>query len=120
MTTNPAQIVVAEGRARHDEETILPEASHREVALDPAAAVEHVRVRDAADGPIHIVGAQALEKGERAGSADLNLGEAGLVIEGGGLARRQRLSANGRGPVLSGPAARTERLLAPAGVRFDP
>ena len=56
---DPAEVVVAEGGAGDDEEPILAEARDGEVALDPAAPVEHLRVGDPADRAVHLVVAQA-------------------------------------------------------------
>ena len=39
------------------------EARHGQVALDAAVAVQHLRVDDAPDGHVHVVGAEPLERG---------------------------------------------------------
>ncbi len=49
VPADPAEVVVAERRAGDDREQLLLDARDREVALDPAARVEHLRVRDRAD-----------------------------------------------------------------------
>ena len=48
VAADPAEVVVAEGGAGDDREPLLLDARDREVALDPAAAVEHLRVGDRA------------------------------------------------------------------------
>src|SRR5207237_6728690 len=118
MTADPAQVVVAEGGAGDDEEPILAEPSHGEVALDPAVLVEHVRVGDATDGAVHVVGAQPLQESEGTRAADLDLGEARLVEERGGPAGGEALRTDGRRPVLAGPTARPEAGVTSCSVRF--
>ena len=49
VAADPLAVVVAERRAGHDREALLREAGDGEVALDPTAAVEHLRVGDLAD-----------------------------------------------------------------------
>ena len=75
VLAHPGQVMVAEGGPGDDEESILLEPGHREVALDPATTVEHLRVGDAAGGTVHLVVAEALQEGEGPGSADFDLGE---------------------------------------------
>src|SRR5262249_43260345 len=41
---DPREIVLAEGGAGNDPESIVSEPGHREVALDPSARIEHLRV----------------------------------------------------------------------------
>src|SRR3970282_1803583 len=116
MLPDPAEVVIAEGRAGHDQEALLGEARDGEVALDATSPVEHLRVDDGADGAVDVVGAEALQEGCRAGTLDLDLGEARLVEEGRGPARRKRFRPDRRRPVFAGPATRAERLaLRPGG-----
>ena len=111
---------VPERGAGDDPEAILLELRDREVALDPAAAVEHLRVGDLARAADDAVVAQPLEQRRRARPADLELGERGLVEERGGLSRGRMLGADGGRPVLPRPAARAQRLVAARGVRLVP
>src|SRR5206468_11303872 len=87
VTVDPGEVVRPEGGARDDAEAVFAEARDREVALDPAALVEHRRVRDPADLARDVVVAEALEEGGGALADDVDLREAGLVEERGGLAR---------------------------------
>jgi hypothetical protein len=112
--------VGAERGAGDDPEAILLELRDREVALDPAAAVEHLRVGDLARAADDDVVAQPLEQLGRARPADLHLRERGLVEQRGGLAGGGVLGADGGRPVLPGPAARAQRLVAVRGVRLVP
>ena len=96
MLAHPPEVMVAEGGPGDDEESILLEPGHREVALDPATTVEHLRVGDAAGGTVHLVVAEALQEAERPGSADLDLGKRRLVEEAGALPRGVMLGGDGR------------------------
>src|SRR5207248_555054 len=87
MLAHPAEVVVAEGGPGHDEEPVGLEPGYREVAFDAAPAVEHLGVGDAAERAVHLVVAQALEKGERARAADRDLAEGGFVEEAGAFSR---------------------------------
>ena len=120
VAADPFAIVVAEGRAGDDREAILGEARDGEVALDPAAAVEHLRVGDLLRLAGHPVVAQALEELRRPGSLDLHLRERGLVEDRHALPRGLVLGADRRGPVLAGPAPRAQRLVSLRGVRLVP
>ena len=120
MAANPAQVVVAEGRAGHDEEALVFEAGDGEIALDPAPPVQHLGVGDLADRTLHLVVAQALEEVERPGTTDLDLGEARLVEQRGRSAGSQRLRSDGGRPVLTRPATRSERLVAIGSVGLEP
>ena len=64
----------------------LAEARHRQVALDAAALVAQLRVRDRADRLVHVGHRQPLHSAERAGPGDLELGERRLVDQGDALA----------------------------------
>ena len=75
MLAHPAKVMIAEGGPGDDEEPRFVEAGHREVALDPATAVEHLGVGDAPDRTVHLVVAQMLEKAQRPRAADLDLAE---------------------------------------------
>ena len=80
-----------------------------EVALDAAARVEQLGVRDRPDAAVDVVGREATEQVERARADDLELGERRFVEEPGGAPGRQVLRDDGRRPVLAGPAARPQR-----------
>src|SRR5699024_474290 len=90
------------------------------VGLDPAAVVEELRVDDRADRPVDAVRAQPLEESERARPEDLELRERGLVEERDALACRPRLDLDRRRPVLTGPAARSQRFVAARRVGLVP
>ena len=96
MLAHPAEVVVAKGGPGDDEEALVVEAGHREIALDPTAPVQHLRVGDAPWRAIHVVVAQALKKGQRARSGHLDLGERGLIEEPGSLPGRPMLRRDGR------------------------
>ena len=102
----------AERGAGDDPEAVVLELGDREVALDAAAAVEHLRVGDLARAADDAVVAQRLEQLGGARPADLELRERGLVEERGGLARGGVLGADRGRPVLARPAARAQRLVA--------
>src|ERR1019366_4104970 len=87
VAADPAEVVVAERRPGHDREELLLHARDREVELDSAAAVEHLRVGDRADLARHAVVAEPFQEGARAGPGDLELGERGLVEQARALAR---------------------------------
>ena len=115
---NPRRIVVAERGAGHDREQLLLDARDREVALDPAAGIEHLRVRDRADLARDAVVAQRFQERGRARPGDLDLGERGLVEERRGLAARgaarRRWPATGAcaRPSRAGSASRTAAAFA--------
>src|SRR5437773_466668 len=62
MPADPPDVVVPERRAGDDEEALLLQPGHGEVALDAAPTVQHRGVRDGADRPVHVVVAQPLEE----------------------------------------------------------
>src|SRR3990170_8495667 len=103
VLAKPGEVVLAEGRARHDPETVLCESSDGEVALDAAHRVEHLRVDHLPDLAGNAVRAHALEKLRSALSAHLELRERGLVEEGGRLAAPGVLRPDRRRPELAGP-----------------
>ena len=62
MRADPGGVVLPEGRAGDDAEAVLGEPGDGEIALDPAALVEHLRVRDRADVTRDAVVAEPLEE----------------------------------------------------------
>ena len=62
MRADPGEVVLAERGAGDDPEAVLGQAGDREVALDPAAAVQHRRVGDRADVARDPVRAEMLEE----------------------------------------------------------
>src|SRR5579859_6436637 len=116
----PGAVVRSERGAGDEQEAILGAAQHGEVGFDPAAAVEELRVDDAADGPVDPVRAQPLEKRERSRPKHLELRERRLVEERDPFAGGSGLHLDRRRPVLAGPAARPQRLVAALGVRLVP
>ena len=117
MLAHPSEVVVAEGGPGDDEEAVLLEPGHREVALDPAAPVEHLGVGHAPHRMIHLVVAESLQEVEGAGTADLDLGEGRLIEEAGPLARGAVLGGDGCRPVVTGPAWWGRER---AGIRLEP
>jgi len=77
--------VVAERGSGHDLKQLFAQAADGEVALDPAPAVEHLRVGDRPDVAGDAVVAQRLQQTGGAGSGYLELGEGGLVEQPGRL-----------------------------------
>src|SRR5439155_27251980 len=61
LLADPAQVMVAERRARDQPEAIFGEPGYGEIALDAAAPVQHLRVDDGPDRSIDVVGAHPLE-----------------------------------------------------------
>ena len=120
VLADPGEVVATEGRPRDDSEAILAEPGDREVALDSAACVQHLRVRDRADVPDDAVGAEALEQRRRALAGNLELGERGLVEESRRLAAGAVLGADRRRPVSPGPAARAQALVTHGRIRLEP
>src|SRR4029453_8063156 len=104
--TDPRQVVLAERGSCDDPEAVLGEARNGEVALDPAALIEHLRVGDGADIARDPVVAQVLQARRRAGADELDLRERGLVEQRRGLAAGAVLGADGGRPDLARPAAR--------------
>ena len=114
VAADPARVVVAERGAGDDLEQLLPDAGDREVALDPAPAVEHLGVGDRADVARDAVVAQPLEQLAGARAGDLELRERRLVEQARGLPGRAVLGADRRRPVHPRPAARPQRPGSPA------
>ena len=96
VLSDPLAIVVPECGPGDDREELLVEPGNREVALDPAAAVEHLRVGDLTDAAGDPVVAEALEQLRRAGALDLQLRERALVEEADALAGAAVLGADRR------------------------
>ena len=93
VLADPGEVVLAEGRARDDPEALLAEPRDGEVALDPAAAVQHLRVGDRADVAGDAVRAEPFEELGGALAGDLDLGEGALVEERGASRGRRACSA---------------------------
>src|SRR5262249_27221745 len=91
-----------------------------DVALDPAAAVEHLRVGDLPDVARDAVVTQPLEQLGRSRPGDLELRERRLIEEAGGLPGGAVLRLDPGRPQLSGPAVRAQRLVAGGGVGLVP
>jgi hypothetical protein len=89
--------VLAEGGAGDDPEAVLRQPGDREVALDAAALVEHLRVSQRTDASGDAVVRQALEKRRRTAPANLDLGEGCEVEERGSLAAGSVFRVFGRG-----------------------
>ena len=117
---DPREVVLAEGGAGDDPERVLRQTGDGEVALDAAARVQHLRVRHLADLACDPVGAEALEEIGRALPGDENLRERALVEDRGRLAAGEVLGSDRGRPELPGPTARSQRLVAARGVRFEP
>ena len=96
VLADPREVVLPERRPRHDAEAILGEARDREVALDPAARIEHLRVRHLSDVAGDAVRAEALEEVGCPFSRDSSLRERALVEDRRGLATRDVLGADRR------------------------
>ena len=120
VRADPGRVVLPECRARDDAEALFGEPSDREVALDPAALVEHLRVRDRTDIARDAVVAQPFEEPGRARSDDVELGEGRLVEEGSRFAAGTVLGADRRRPEPPCPAARAQRLVTAPRVRLEP
>jgi hypothetical protein len=86
-----AEVMGAERRPGHDREQLVLHARHGEVALDPTAAVEHLRVGDLADVARDAVVAQPFEEVRGTRPGDLHLGERRLVEQRRPLATRDVL-----------------------------
>ena len=112
--------MLAKGRARHTQEAVCAGARHGKVALDAAARVERLRVHHRANRPVHIVGADVLQKGQRAGTAHFQLAEGCFVKDGSAVARSQMLHTNGSRPVVGSPARRLVPVLRRRCVRLKP
>src|SRR5207302_11237224 len=112
--------VAAEGRPGDDAEAVLREACDGEVALDSAARIEHLRVRDGADVAGDPVVAQPLEEVGCLQARDLDLREGGLVEQRGRRAAGDVLGADRGRPEPAGPAPRPQRLVAVRRVRLEP
>src|SRR3954452_14777488 len=120
MLADPGEVVLPECGARDDAEAIIGQPRDREVALDPAALVEHLGIGDGADGASDQVGAQRLEERGRALAADVDLRERRFVEDRDRLTTRAVLGTYGRRPVLTRPASRPQRLVATRRVRLEP
>ena len=105
---DPAEVVVAEGRAGDDEEALRGQAGDGEVALDAAAPVEHLGVDDRADRAVDVVRAEALEERERARRPRPRSWRSSTR-------RRGRRPAASRGPRRRSPATSARRPSRAAG-----
>ena len=76
---DPREIVLAECGSGHDSEAVLRETRDREVALDAAERIQHLRVRHLPDIASDAVGAEPLEQSSRAMAGDEDLRERALV-----------------------------------------
>ncbi len=60
VAAHPGQIMDAKSGARDDLETVASQARHRQIALDAAVHIEHLRVGDRPRWLIHLVIGDAL------------------------------------------------------------
>ena len=120
VLADPGQIMSAEGRAGNDAEAILCEPRDREVALDPAARVEHRGVGDLTDLTRDPVVADTFQERRRALARNVDLREARLVEERRALTAGAVLGSDRGRPESSRPATRPKRLVAGRGVRLEP
>ena len=101
---DPAEVVETHGPACDHQEALLLQACHRQVALDAAPGREHGGVGDGADGPVHLVGGEALQRLQGARPRHLELGEGGQVEEGHPLPGGHVLGGHDRRPLHGLPA----------------
>ena len=121
LPPEPREVVHARTTAGHDHERLLVGAGDGQVATDPAGRREHRRVDHRAGTAVDPVRADPLEEREGVRSLDVELHVRGQVEERRALARREVLCADGRRPVLRGPAgARFPRGSAQNLVRVEP
>ena len=120
MVADPRQVVHPEGRPCDNAEAPLAQPRDREVALDAAAVVEHLRVGERADPSRHPVVGEAFEKLGRACAADLDLRERREIEDRGSFATGRVLDADGRRPQPAGPPVGAQRLVAMSAVRLEP
>ena len=103
-----------------DTKAALAQAGDREVALDAATLVEHLRVGQRADVASDSVVGQALEKLSGSAAAYLDLGERCEIENCRRLAARPVLDADRRRPEVAGPAVRAQGLIATGSIWFKP
>jgi hypothetical protein len=120
MRADPGQVVLAEGGACDDPETILGEPRDGEVALNPAALVQHRRIGDRADVAGDLVVAEMFEEFGGALAGHFDLRERGLVEERGGLTGGLMLGPDRRRPQAPCPAAGAEGFVAGRRVGLEP
>ncbi len=101
-----------EAGAGHDVVALLGEAGDGEVALDAAAAVEHLGIDDPARRLCHVVRAKPAERPLGVAADDEEFGEGGLIEEGDRLARGAVLATDRLEPVLPAEAVDVLRRLA--------
>ena len=124
MGFDPVQVVESHGPAGDHQEAVFLQARHRQIALDAAPGREHGGVGDGADGPVHLVGGEALERLQRARPRHLELGEGGQIEEGHPFPSRCMLGGHGRRPLHRlpprAPVTRDRKGIEQALVRFVP
>ena len=110
---DPRQVVAAERRPGDDAKAILGEPRHGEVALDPAALVQHLGVRDRTDVAGDAVVRRAV-RGRRLspGPRPRSWRTRSRRTAPPALAARAVLGADRRRPEPPGPAAGPQRLVA--------
>src|SRR5213593_1436650 len=94
MHPHTSEIARDEVAAGRQQEAIRAPARDGQVALDPAARVEELRVDDAADRAVDVVVGQALQQRERTWPAHVELAERGEVEEPDPLADGPVLDAD--------------------------
>ena len=112
---DPGEIVRAEARAGDDVEMVVGETGDGEVAFDAAAGVEQLRVGQAADRLVDVVGGDAVERGGGVLAGDFVLGEGGLIEQPDGVADQAMFVADGTEPVLPAHRMRCRARSMPAG-----
>ena len=110
MSADPVGVVGGRRGRGHDQERVGRLAGDSQIGLDAAARVEHLRVDHAADRNIDVVGAEPLERVERVGAVETQLGKRGLVEEPDRLPHRAVLGGSAAKPVLPPVAVSIHRL----------
>ena len=104
MTAQPCQVPL-QRRAGHDQqEGRFRQARDRQVALDPAARVQHLGIDNAAHRHIDIGPAHLLQEGHRIAPLDPDLAERGHVEEADTRAHRHMFGLLVPEPVGAAPA----------------
>ena len=112
MLAQPGKIALQGGAWNDGEEGHLGKPRHGEIALDATLAIQHLCVDDFARRHVHVVGAEALQEGQRVAAFYPDFAERGHVEQADAVADGEMFVALVAEPVLPLPGIAVLALLA--------
>src|SRR5690606_11616757 len=103
MLAQPSKIALQSGTRHDEQEGSFGKAADGEIALNPAARVQHLRIDDAPDRNVDVVAAELLQERTGVAAFDADFAERGHVKEANAFAYGHMFVAIVVEPVLALP-----------------